>query len=174
MNQPEDNNRYSPLSVSAELLPWCLSTICVMTMAWSAMLAWVEVAEGRHTNIVKTIIAVGEGTSDAVPAIIVYAIGIVGVTSFVKGGGIMVLGRAAAAYVNGKIDSHNEKFRSEGREQGLEQGLAQGLEQGLEQGREEGAAQTQGAWANWYIRAKEAEARGEPFDEPPPGMNGTE
>ena len=164
MNQPEDNNRYSPLSVSAELLPWCLSAICVMTMAWSAMLAWVEVAEGRHTNIVKTIIAVGEGTSDAVPAIIVYAIGIVGVTSFVKGGGIMVLGRAAAAYVDRKIKSRDNRLRKEGREEGITLG------------REEGAAQTQGAWVNWYRRAKEAEARGEPFDEPPPGMglNGNE
>ena len=170
MNQSENDNRYSPLSVSAELLPWCVWTICAMTIAWSAMLAWVEVAEGRHTSIVKTIIAVGEGTSDTVPAIMVYAVAIVGVTSFIKGGGILVLGRAAAAYVDRKIKSRDDRLRNEGREEGLNLGR----EEGLNLGREEGAAQTQGAWVNWYRRAKEAEARGEAFDEPPPGLNGTE
>ena len=167
MNKSESNdNRYSPLSVSAELLPWCLWTICLMTMGWSAMLAWVEIDEGRHTDIINTIIAVGKGTSDSAPAIIVYATIIVIATSFIKGGGIMVLGRAAAAYVDRKIKSRDERLRNEGREEGLTLGR--------EEGKEEGAAHTQGQWEGWYRRSIEAKERGEPFDEPPPGLNGRE
>ena len=53
-----------------------------------------------------------------------------------------------------------------------EEAKAEGLEQGLEQGRAEVYQQI----AEWNERRKAAEARGEPFTEPPPGMpqNGSE
>ena len=123
------------------------------------MLAWVEIDEGRHTDIINTIIVVGKGTSDSVPAIIVYATIIVVVTSFIKGGGIMVLGRAAAAYVDRKIADSKDK-------------LEKRRERLRNEGREEGAARVQGEWESWYRRSMEAKERGEPFDEPPPGMSG--
>lgn len=40
--------------------------------------------------------------------------------------------------------------------------------------RAEGRAETQAAWEAWNQRRMAAEARGEPFDEPPPGASSTE
>ena len=48
---------------------------------------------------------------------------------------------------------------------GIEQGIAQGIEQGIEQGR----AEVYRAWhADWERRRQDAEAKGIPFNEPPP------
>ena len=43
-----------------------------------------------------------------------------------------------------------------------------GLEQGLEQGLKQGIAETHRQWQEWNARRIEAEAKGEPFNEPPP------
>ncbi len=56
-----------------------------------------------------------------------------------------------------------------GREQGIEEGREQGIEEGREVGREEGREETQQLWETWLSRRRQAEARGEPFTEPPPG-----
>ena len=42
----------------------------------------------------------------------------------------------------------------------------------LERGREEGRAEERAAWTAWNTRRIQAERRGEPFDEPPPSLNG--
>ena len=47
-------------------------------------------------------------------------------------------------------------------------------EQRQEQARAEGEAQNQAAWESWNERRIAAEARGEPFDEAPPGTSSTE
>lgn len=66
-----------------------------------------------------------------------------------------------------------EQGREEGREQGREEGREQGREEGHEQGREEGLNEgmerMRSQWQAWNERRLSAEARGEPFDEPPPG-----
>ena len=55
-----------------------------------------------------------------------------------------------------------------GEERGLEQGLKRGLEQGAIQERANLSAQIR----EWNERRLAAESKGEPFDEPPPGLNG--
>ncbi len=62
----------------------------------------------------------------------------------------MVMARAVESYLRGKIESQRERLREEGREQG----------------REALAAEV----ADWNRQRMEAEERGEPFDEPPPGV----
>ena len=42
----------------------------------------------------------------------------------------------------------------------------------IETAREEGRAEERAAWTAWNHRRIEAEKRGEPFDEPPPSVNG--
>ena len=42
------------------------------------------------------------------------------------------------------------------------------LQQGIEQGRAEGVATAYRQWEAWNARRMEAEAKGEPFNEPPP------
>ena len=43
-----------------------------------------------------------------------------------------------------------------------------GEELGIEVGKEIGEERERAAWQTWYRNMKDAEARGEPFDEPPP------
>ena len=41
--------------------------------------------------------------------------------------------------------------------------------EGREEGLKEGRAERDAAWSAWYERMLDAQSRGEPFDEPPPG-----
>lgn len=56
------------------------------------------------------------------------------------------------------------KALAEAKAEGREEGVKQGLEQGVEQGR----AETVAKFREWNARRLEADAKGEPFDEPPP------
>ena len=62
----------------------------------------------------------------------------------------MVMARATKQYLDAKIERQRERFR--------------------EEGLEEGKADERQAWVDWNTRRLDAEARGEPFDEPPPGV----
>ena len=69
-------------------------------------------------------------------------------------------------YLTSRFRTHVAKIRAEG----VEQGRAEGIEQGIEQAYRQ--------WQEWNTRRMDAEAKGEPFDEPPPEppktlMNGT-
>ena len=153
MERSESSGLYSPLSITKELWPWCLWVICLLTVAWTAVVAWVEVSGGKRASLLETAVAVVSGASGGAPLIVIYSILIVMVGSFILGGGIMVMARAAKQYLDAKIEKQRERFR----------------EQGREEGREEGKADERRAWVDWNTRRLEAEARGEPFDEPPPG-----
>ena len=59
------------------------------------------------------------------------------------------MARATKEYLYDKIEKQRERLREEGREQGK--------------------ADERQSWVNWNARRLDAEARGEPFDEPPPG-----
>ena len=54
------------------------------------------------------------------------------------------------------------------------QSLAKAKEQGIEQGVEQGRAEAYQAIAAWNRRRLAAEAKGVPFNEPPPSQNGDE
>ena len=54
------------------------------------------------------------------------------------------------------------------------QSLAKAKEQGIEQGIEQGRAEAYQAVAAWNRRRLAAEAKGIPFNEPPPSQNGNE
>ena len=78
------------------------------------------------------------------------AIGAAGAAMFLAEGGgyVMVLVDAAIAWRNRKIAGWAGEAREEGREE------------------------ERRVWLAWYERQEAAKARGEPFDEPPPGVNG--
>jgi hypothetical protein len=94
-----------------------------------------------------------------------------------------------------------EKFRAQGAEEGLRQGVEIGVEigvkqerekwqawqqrvdawyqrlqdaqaNGVEQGVKQGAKQERERWQAWYRRSQEAQADGQPFNEPPPAPDG--
>ena len=52
------------------------------------------------------------------------------------------------------------------------QSRAEGEAIGLAKGEESGRAAAHHDWEAWYRRLQEANAKGLPFDEPPPALNG--
>lgn len=65
------------------------------------------------------------------------------------------------AMVNRFVTPVIEAHRAEGR--------AEGLVEGLVEGRAEGLAESDAAWRAWNQRRLDADAQGQPFNEPPPG-----
>ena len=69
--------------------------------------------------------------------------------------------------VNDWLEKRRQKARAEGEARGEARGIGRGIAKGITQGREEMAAEV----AAWNERRLAAEANGEPFDEPPPGID---
>ena len=65
-----------------------------------------------------------------------------------------------------------EKGIEKGMEKGIAEAIAEGIEKGMEKGITEGKAAAYQEVAAWNARRLEAEAKGIPFNEPPPS-NGT-
>ena len=66
-----------------------------------------------------------------------------------------------------------EQARKKGRAEGRAEGHAEGHAEGRAEGHAEGRAETQQLWKEWIRRRDQAEARGEPFNEPMPGGEGS-
>ncbi len=60
------------------------------------------------------------------------------------------------------------KLKEEGRQVGREEGLQEGRQEGMEEGRQVGRQEERQAWQAWYLRFLQAQANGQPFNEPPP------
>ena len=88
------------------------------------------------------------------------------------------LGRYAAMLsdiLREKVDKWIAKSRQEDREKALARGLAEGRAEGHAAGQAEGRAEVQRMqrlWQEWNQRRLAHEAKGEPFNEPPPSLNG--
>lgn len=95
--------------------------------------------------------------------------------------GIVIVGAASATVsiltveagknvmiVGTYLEEMIKKRRARQMDEAEERGLERGLEQGVTKGRSELSAEVR----EWNARRLEAEAKGEPFDEPPPGLNG--
>lgn len=50
----------------------------------------------------------------------------------------------------------------------MAEGMAKGMAKGRAEGKAEGEAEANTRWRAWYSRLLDAQAKGEPFDEPPP------
>lgn len=140
----ERTQRESPLSIARKWLPWCLALIFVLTISWTALIAWAEVSSRKHEGIAGTAIAVVSAAAPAASLILIYAILTISAID-VMGGLTMVTAR----YLGNKfVEPLIEKRRAEGREQGQ--------------------AEERLRWTDWNRRRLEAEASGVPFNEPPP------
>ena len=61
-----------------------------------------------------------------------------------------------------------QRYYGPKRRKALAEAKAEGVKQGIEQGVEQGRAETVAKFREWNARRLDADARGEPFDEPPP------
>lgn len=143
------DERLSILTVARVWWPWCLGLIFVLTIVWTALVAWTVIESSEHTGAPQTIVAIISGSAPGEFLIIIYSLMIV--TALEYGGGIIVV---TARYLTNKwVKPLQEKFRK--------QGVAEGIEQGV--------AKERRYWIEREHRRKEAEAQGIPFDEPYPG-----
>ena len=148
----EDDHRESPITVARKWLPWCIGLIVVLTIVWIALVAWDEIERGGHVGWQQIIIAIVYKASPASPFIVLCAIMAVSVSDFI--GGVVLV---TAQYLRNKfVKPLINSYKAEGRAEGLSQGLVQGVDRERRR------------WTRWNNRRLEAEARGEPFDEPPP------
>ena len=71
-----------------------------------------------------------------------------------------------------KLDERKARLINEGRREGREEGRQERQEEarqeGREEGRQEGRVRVRAEWDAWLERMMAAQAKGEPFTEPPP------
>ena len=149
--------RDSPLSVARKWLPWCLVLIFLMTIGWTALVAWEEVSNGDQTSLRQATIAVVHKSAPAAPFIVMYAIMAVSFIDALGGSAVVT-----AQYLR-------RKFLKPLIERQKAEGHAEGRTQGRAEGRVEGQTEQWRLWTEWNQRRMEAEATGVPFDELPPG-----
>ena len=78
------------------------------------------------------------------------------------------------ARIEMRLEEGRQKGHAEGRVEGREEGRVEGRAEGRVEGREEGRAQVITEMKDWDRRRRDAEQRGEKFDELPPYLeNGT-
>ena len=87
------------------------------------------------------------------------------VMSIAVAGGMTVFGKSM--FRQGVIIGE-ERGEKRGEARGIEIGEARGEARGIEIGEARGTSKSLYAAGDWYRRKTDAEARGEPFDEPPP------
>ncbi len=128
-----------------------LAAFFLQMTAWTLMVAWDEAVYGDHARVAAYLRSVGVGSSHMVQLFVLNTIGIVEL-----GRMTMVLAEGMAQ----RLKERKERFRAEM--------MAEGIAEGEARGRAELAAEV----AAWNERRLAAEAKGEPFDEPLPGVDG--
>lgn len=158
-DQDAANEREDILSILREHRPYYFWALVTQILASGAAITWWEAVWGGHANALGCGIAVALKMSALIPLWLVTTILIVD-----AGRRIVVL-----------LPDGRKKLRAaakaEGRSEGLAEGVAIGRVDGVEEGVAIGRAQVLpkvAAWRQWNARRLEFEARGEPFDEPPP------
>ena len=74
-------------------------------------------------------------------------------------------------YLTNKFKTKVKQQVKEAKAEGIAEGRAQGEAKGRAQGRVQGRTENHQMWVAWNTRRMEAEARGIPFDEPPPELS---
>ncbi len=134
----------SILSVSKRWWHVCVILLCVQTLAWMAFVWWGE--KDTAAGWRELVEAIVYGTSSAIPLFIALSLTVVLLAEFIGG-----LKLVLAEYLKHKLRKRFEK-----------------------RGEVRGEARANSAWESWYKRMKDAEAKGEPFDEPPPSLRNPE
>ena len=82
---------------------------------------------------------------------------------------LIIMSTAHAVVIVEGVAMLAESFLKRRYEAGLQEGRAEGRDEGLDEGLRAGRRETQQRWEEWNRRRMQAEARGERFEEPPPG-----
>ncbi len=70
------------------------------------------------------------------------------------------------------VGTYLEDMIKKRRARQMAEAVERGRAEGVAKGRSEGVAETSAKWRAWNDRRLDAESKGDPFDEPPPGLDG--
>ena len=153
-------------NVAARWVPWCLALIFLLTIGWTAFVAWTLATHGNYASNSLLAVDTAEKSGPVVPLILLLAVCTVSLIDSVEG--IIVVTKR---YLDSKlVEPIREQLREEGKEEGREEGRVEGIEEGEAIGREK----ERQIWTDWNRRRLEAEAKGKVFDEPPPDSGSIE
>ena len=130
-------------SVPSSWHGWYLGVFALFTVFSAGYIGWEEFHNPENEGFYETFLAMGHAAS---PFVILSA-------------GFAVITVEVIAMIGDRL------FRRRYLKEGFQQGIGEGREEGVEKGGEE----ERRLWLDWDKRRKEAEARGEEFNEPPPG-----
>ena len=149
MNSPEPPARVSIWSVTADLLPVYLTLFDILGTIGVIYVVWYNIWELTTDSVHATIwgIITGVVTVGFASAIII----------------ILALEMGKNAMIVGTYFERKFKLRRE-------QELAAAREEARAEERRENVAELNALIADWVKRRDEAREKGEPFDEPPPGL----
>ena len=126
-------------------MPWCLALIFILTIGWTAFVAWTEATQGNYASVSLLVIAVVDKSEPALPLILLLSIGMVSVADSLEG--VIVVTKR---YLDNKfVEPVRRQLRKEGEVVGEERANRR--------------------WKAWNQRRLEAEENGVPFNELPPG-----
>ena len=141
--------RQSPLSVARQWLPWCAALIFVMTIGWTALAAWAEVAAGKQQGLPNIALAAANRAAPAAPLIVIYAIMLVSALDLARGFAVVTERFLTEKFLDPWRERRRARMRAE-------------IQAEIQ-------AEEWHKWNDWNNRRIEAETNGEPFREPPPG-----
>ena len=143
--------RQSPLSVARQWLPWCAALIFVMTIGWTALAAWAEVAAGKQQGLPNIALAAANRAAPAAPLIVIYAIMLVSALDLARGFAVVTERFLTEKFLDPWRERRRARMRAE-------------IQAEIQ-------AEEWHKWNDWNNRRIEAETNGEPFREPPPGYD---
>ena len=144
---------------------WYLGLFSVQCLACLALLTWYEVTGNTTDSALGTVVAVGKGMGQLVIVVAAWTV------TLLEGYSMLAERYLRRRYREGRAEGQVEgraEGRVEGRAEGRVEGRVEGRAEGQAEGRVEGQVERDTEWSAWLRRLQEAQARGEPFDEPSP------
>ena len=167
MNSPSESQREPALTVRREARPFYAALFVLQTLGLVARRFYIALTERSDSFWT----ALGEANILDVAAVSLSQLERDGAKAVIS----TILMMEVWDIMMGTRDAINdwlEKRRRQARAEGIAEGRAEGITQGIAEGEIRGRAEIVAQLADWNERRLTAEANGEPFDEPPPGLNG--
>ena len=161
MNTQEQHElRQSMWSIRPTLVGVYFAIFTVAVIAGEAFVVWREVKHVTSDDAPETMIGIIQGA------------GWVGLASAINAFILTEILENAMVMGNWLRQTYLEPLkarqREEGRVKGVKEGYELGVERGIERGRAAEREELLAEMREWDLRRREADVRGEPFDEPPP------
>ena len=157
MNAREPDDRQSIWSVATGWLPAYFAIFDALGLLGTAFVIVRNILWVAHPSVHDMIWAI---IADIV--VVGIASATISILTVEAGKHIMIVG----TYLEDMI----KKRRARQMAEAVERGRAEGRSEGVSEGIAKGVADRDAKWRAWNDRRLDAESKGEPFDEPPPGL----